>query len=264
MKKGISSNFLKIIAIIIMIIDHIASYFYYAFDTDVYYIFRTIGRMAMPIFAYLIVQGFFYTKNLKKYILRIFIFATITQICLFIVGFINYLYYPNYWSGVNNYLGILYSYFLSLILIVFIDKKIIIDKLNENQNLLIRISGIILILIIYLMWNIEYNTVIPFIIVVLYGIEKFFIKDNVLLLKQPKENRLGYKIIYVFLIFLCLYIATFLVGYSAGYKYAMISSVIFIALYNGEQGKKNKFLQYVFYAIFPLQHTLLYLLAMMV
>ena len=89
MKKGLSSNILKIVAIIIMVIDHIAAYMYRDFNQDVYYVLRSIGRIAMPIFAYLLVQGFFYTKNLKKYIFRVFILATITQICLFILGFVN-------------------------------------------------------------------------------------------------------------------------------------------------------------------------------
>ena len=114
MKKGLSSNILKIIAIVIMVLDHIAGYLYQEFNQDTYYMLRSIGRIAMPIFAYLIVQGFFYTKNLKKYIFRVFILATVTQIGLFILGFINHEYYPNYWTGVNNYLGVVYSYSLSL------------------------------------------------------------------------------------------------------------------------------------------------------
>ena len=77
MKKGLSSNILKIIAIVIMVIDHIAGYLYKDFNQDIYYVFRSIGRMAMPIFAYLIVQGFFYTKNLKKYIFKIFVLSTV-------------------------------------------------------------------------------------------------------------------------------------------------------------------------------------------
>ena len=99
----------------------------------------------MPLFVYLIVQGFLHTKNLKNYIFRIFILATVTQIALFILGYINQTYYFNYHIGVNNYLGVLYSYTLSLILLAIIDRNKIIDKLSENQNLLIRINIFVLI-----------------------------------------------------------------------------------------------------------------------
>ena len=260
MKKGLSSNILKIIAIVIMVIDHIAGYLYKDFNQDIYYVFRSIGRMAMPIFAYLIVQGFFYTKNLKKYIFRIFVLATVTQITLFILGFINHECYPNYWTGVNNYLGVVYSYFLSLILLAIMDRIVIINKLDEKQNLFVRINIFILILLAYLNLKIEFDMVVPFIILELYGIEKLFEKDNKLLLKQDYTK--GTRILYLFLILFALIISTFFIDYSSGCKYAMIASVIFIALYNGESGKKNQFKKYLFYLAFPLQHVILYILAM--
>lgn len=260
MKKGLSSNILKIIAIIIMVTDHIAGYLYQEFNPDTYYILRSIGRIAMPIFAYLIVQGFFYTKNLKKYIFRVFILATITQIGLFILGFINHEYYPNYRTGVNNYLGVVYSYFLSLVLLTVIDRKTIIKKLNEKQNLFVRINMFILILLAYLNLQIEFDMVVPFIILELYGIEKIFEKDNKLLLKQAENSKK--RILYIFLILICLTISTCFIGYSSGCKYAMIAAVIFIALYSGDSGKRNNFIKYAFYLVFPLQHIVLYLLAM--
>lgn len=260
MKKGLSSNIIKIIAIVIMIVDHIAGYMYQEFNQDTYYMLRSIGRIAMPIFAYLIVQGFFYTKNLKKYIFRIFVLATITQIGLFILGFINHKYYPNYWTGVNNYLDVVYSYVLSLILLAVIDRKMIVKNLNEQQNLFVRINMFVLILLAYLNFQIEFDMVVPFIILELYGIEKLFEKDNKLLLKQDYTK--GKRLLYLFLILISLTISTFFIGYSSGCKYAMIASVIFIALYNGESGKKNNFIKYLFYLVFPLQHIVLYLLAM--
>lgn len=88
-KIKINANILKIFAIIVMLIDHIGSYFVSKIAPNPYYMMRSIGRLAMPIFLYLIVQGFFYTKNLKKYIFRMFCLATITQVILLVLGIIN-------------------------------------------------------------------------------------------------------------------------------------------------------------------------------
>lgn len=215
----------------------------------------------MPIFAYLLVQGYFYTKDLKKYVFRIFILATITQICLLILGFINQKYYPTYWTGVNNYLGVLYSYALSLILLTIIDKKIIIKKLNEKQNLFIRINIFILIALAYLNFKIEFDMIVPFIIIELYGIEKLFTEEGTLI-KKYKDKNIAKKNTYILLILITIAISLLFITYSPGCIYATFGAIIFIILYNGERGKNNKFIQYIFYAIFPIQHIVLYLLAM--
>ena len=62
-KFGINSNMLKTIAVIAMVIDHIGFYFSPYLNHTLYIVCRIIGRIAMPIFTYLIVQGFFHTKN---------------------------------------------------------------------------------------------------------------------------------------------------------------------------------------------------------
>ena len=262
MKKGLSSNILKIIAIIIMILDHVASYFSKSFNQESYYILRNIGRIAMPIFVYILIQGYFYTKDRNKFIFRIFILATFTQIVLFILGYINFKYFSNYYSTINNYLGILYSYVLSLILIKLIDEKKVINKLSENKNLLLRINLIIIIIITYLNFKIEFDMQVPFLMIEIYLIEKLFMVEDKLLLKQ--EHNIKLKLVYLSLIVIALLISTKFVGYSAGAKEMVILSIIFIGLYNGNRGKKNKLIQTLFYLVFPLQHIILYMLAMMV
>ena len=39
-----------------------------------------VGRLAYPIFAFMIVEGYFHTKNLKKYVRRLAIFAILSEI----------------------------------------------------------------------------------------------------------------------------------------------------------------------------------------
>jgi len=114
--------------------------------------------------------------------------------------------------------------------------------------------------LIYLTIKIEFNMQIPIMIIGLYGVEKIFQKDNKLLLKN--ENTIIKRIIYVMMIAICFLISIAFLEVSPGNKFSILLSVLIIALYNGEHGRKDKRIQYLFYSIFPIQHIVLYLLAM--
>lgn len=72
---GLQSFQLKWIAIITMVIDHTGAVL---FPENM--IFRYIGRIAFPIFCFLLVEGFFHTRDIRKYMLRLGIFALISEI----------------------------------------------------------------------------------------------------------------------------------------------------------------------------------------
>ncbi len=67
----------KWIAIVAMLMDHVGSVFITA--SPDYFIFRGIGRLAFPIFVFFIAEGCFKTRNIKKFLLRLFIFALISE-----------------------------------------------------------------------------------------------------------------------------------------------------------------------------------------
>ena len=73
--SGMTTFLMKWIAVLTMITDHVGRMFF----PDVH-IFNIIGRIAFPLFACLLVEGFVHTGNLKKYMLRMFIFACISEI----------------------------------------------------------------------------------------------------------------------------------------------------------------------------------------
>ena len=67
---------LKIIAIVSMLIDHMAIV---SPDTFPFW-FRGIGRIAWPIFAFLLAEGFRHTKSPEKFLMRLLAFALISEI----------------------------------------------------------------------------------------------------------------------------------------------------------------------------------------
>ena len=70
---------LKWIAIITMTVDHVGAVFY-----PDYMVLRGIGRLAFPLFCYLLVLGMESTRNLRNYFIRLLLFALISQIPFFL------------------------------------------------------------------------------------------------------------------------------------------------------------------------------------
>ncbi len=95
-KFGLSGSTLKIIAMVTMLIDHIGASVLLRYILSmkgqfpsmedynrwvtVYQVMRSIGRVSFPIYCFLLVEGFQRTQNLKRYILRLGIFAVITEV----------------------------------------------------------------------------------------------------------------------------------------------------------------------------------------
>ena len=78
--KKLNSNYLKLIAIIAMTIDHIT---WLAFPgcQKIWYVMllHIIGRLTAPIMWFFIVEGYNHTHNLKKYLIRLFSFAIVSH-----------------------------------------------------------------------------------------------------------------------------------------------------------------------------------------
>jgi len=109
-KSGLTGNQLKIIAMITMTCDHVGMQLF----PHLLWL-RMIGRLAMPIYAYMIAEGCRYTRDRKKYLLRLFGLGALCQVVYFVA------------MG-SLYMCILITFSLSVLLISAA------DKVREGHN----------------------------------------------------------------------------------------------------------------------------------
>lgn len=129
--KILSSNQLKILACITMLIDHIGY-----FLLPQYSFLRLIGRLTFPIFAFLISEGAKYTKNKLKYLLNVGVLGIIWQAYLIIFRS-------------DYYFNVLITFSISIIIIYAMDyfKKCLFDK---NCKVIFKILTFLLFIFVAL------------------------------------------------------------------------------------------------------------------
>lgn len=238
-EEAMTSFALKIIALVSMFCDHFGDAFvgHYSF-------LNLIGRIAFPIFAFQISEGFIHTKNLKKYFLRLGIFALIAQIpfSLFIHKFLGGSYF-----SLNVFFTLLFGLFSIWIYDYLTNSVKKNEKWKDNtviKNTVIALSILIMLGIAYLAEVLDTD----------YGAWGVIVVFVFYLFKQDK--------LAMVISFITLCVIRYGTRLLAGFNMATLLlgiftalSIVFICLYNGKQGKKIKYLLYVFY---PVHLLLLY------
>lgn len=235
--KCLNSNVLKILAMVLMLIDHMWATIIPGNDWMHY-----VGRLAFPIFAFLIVEGFVNTSDLKKYLKRIFIFALIAEIPfnLMCSASIIFPFHQN----------VLFTLLLGLLCINEI------DKIKKNPKIKDISKGVFKILIFILI------SIIGF---VDYGITGILTILAFYIFRNFKLAWLGQLISLVLLYTVFIKGNSFIINIYEREYFLPIQSLGILALipiwmYNGKRGRKSKVLQYVFYAFYPVHMLCLYLI----
>lgn len=238
----LNNNVLKIIAAISMLLDHIGLILFPSIE-----IFRILGRIAFPIFAFTIAEGAKYTRNKVKYFSMIFGLGAICQI-------VNY-----FFNEDKFYMGILITFSLSILLIYLLQfNKHLIFNTNHNKVIKVLVPVITIpssiVLLYFLNKYVEFDygfwgCLVP-VFTSLVDLRKINVNDKIRLIDN------------FYIRFLLTFIGVLLVAiYWKGIQYYSLISMIFIFLYNEKRGKVN--LKYFFYLFYPLHLVLVYGISML-
>ncbi|HOO27649.1 MAG TPA: TraX family protein [Lachnospiraceae bacterium] len=223
---GLSGSTLKIIAMVSMLIDHIGAavlmpYMEYILDTadyetiqkltEIYEWMRRLGRFAFPIFCFLLVEGFFHTKNVWKYAGRLFLFALISEVP-FDLAFFNE---PFRFA----YQNVFFTLFFGLCTLIVL-------RAIENNERIKRYGRILLTF-----------AVIPAAMLITY-----FLKTD-----YDYKGILSIVILYLFCKTRIFQMVTGALSFS--WEFPAPLSFILLWFYNGKRGWKMKYIFYIFYPL---------------
>lgn len=263
MKKNrfeISHSTLKIIACVIMLLDHVGACVLARFILShqiysggqliplegdalmslfkVYQVFRYTGRIAFPIFCYGIVEGFLRTKNVKKYALRIFIFAIISEVP-FDLAFTGSTFYNGYQNvGFTLLIGLFVIWAISIIEEKFPELK------DENGWPVSRKNSAI-------------RVILSFAVLFAGAALAFFMHTD-----YKHYGVLTIAVIYVlrnnkvFAMLAATFILVYFTGGDSGMEITAMLATPLLLMYRGKMGKDMK---YFFYGFYPVHLFLIWL-----
>lgn len=241
---------LKIIAIITMFIDHLTAIFI-PINSWYYIVGRVIGRLAFPIFVFLIVEGFYHTRNIKKYLTRLGIFTLISELP-FDLAFYNS-YYHKLGANIKTDLPKMFT-----------DKEVfttVIKRFMEHQNVFFTLF--LGLAAIWLMNMVEKKYMQNMLYVNLLNAGITIAFSVVAALLRTDYSFIGVLLIVAFYLFrgnkLLLIISILLLSGNPIQAFAVLA-LIPIAFYNGNKGKSIKYFFYVFYPAHLLILFFIYLL----
>lgn len=232
---GLSSTVLRFMAMIFMLLDHMWATVVSGNNWMTY-----VGRMALPIFAFLMAEGYAHTSNVKNYKKRLLIFGLISEIPfnLMVSGSPFFIFHQN----------VMFTLLLGLYAIEATERM----KANHATGNLIKNVFILMgLAILATILFVDYN-IMGVAMVVLFH-----------LTRNAKLGKL-WQFLGMFFLNIVWHKGLYIPITIGSLQFEFISqgfamfALLFIWLYNGRKGCSNKVVQYFGYAFYPLHMILLY------
>lgn len=229
----LSSNAIKFIAAFCMLIDHMGLLLFPRIT-----LFRIIGRIAFPIFAFMIAEGCRYTRKKLKHFLTVAIFGILMQVGFFIFD-------P---TSAKEQINVFITFTFSIIMIYALE-VFYFYLFDKNARLVKKIlSGIMFIATVMAVYylslhiNFDYNfygAMLP-----VFASLLMFPKNCDIEWLKKLDNK------YIHILMLGIGVALMVFPSPLKYKRFALLSLIILLFYSGKKGKfKTKYFFYIFYPL---------------
>ena len=264
LKRGMDGFQIKVLALVLMLLDHI--HYFFGFTGKVPLLFSQLGRLAGPLFMFIVVEGFIHTSNRKNYFKRIYLLSVL-------MGAVNYgimcfgLVRGDGFFPMNNVFA---TFALVMVFLQGIDWIKSKDYLRGVTALALPV---VLNIVFYLLpptWM-SWFYVLEFIALPLPMFVEggvFFVITGVLLYLLRSNRKLQVGVFAAFTLLWPCIMGLIMRGSLSlpfmileNYEWMGAFAAIFMLAYNGKRGRNAKRLFYVFY---PTHVYLLYILSFMV
>lgn len=228
---------LKILAMVCMVCSHLSSTILWGMHW-----LDSIGRLAFPIFAFLLAEGFRHTKDVKKYLLRLFLFALVTEIPFNLMSEGSF-FYPFHQN-------VLFTFCIALLMMAWIEKS----KGTSRPRLILRV--VLSVIVGYLLGFITFVDYFGYGILMaltfyLFHEYKYGWAAELIIMVYVNWELIG-GLVFPVTIFGC--------EINIPQQGFAVLALILIWLYNGKQGSVGKKIQYACYAFYPVHMLVLWLL----
>ena len=145
--QWLDANQLKLIAIVAMTVDHIAWLLFPGYAAGaVPIVMHIIGRITCPVMCFFIAEGFHYTRDRKKYALRLFMLAVVSHFA-YMLASNSYAdwhsFIPFYYGDVLNQTSVVWSLLGGLLMLWLCE--------DEKRSMGVKVAGVLLICLITLL-----------------------------------------------------------------------------------------------------------------
>ncbi len=215
---------LKIFMAFLMVLDHIS----YFIPSDLSLIFHVITRVVGVFFAYMAVEGFFYTRNIKKYLIRLYVWSGIMFAGNTIL---NYLFSAQN-IVIHNNIFLTMAVGVSVLTIL---SKVKNKLLSYTLSLLLTLAGI--------MFSEGGMVIIPFMIISYYTRNKLSLRNIAYVIFSVILFAMSYTT------YETLSMTIEMLAYNSDFLFVFV--IPFLNMYNGKRGPNTSFNKYFFYVFYP-------------
>lgn len=266
-KSGLTSYHIKWIALVFMTVDHLGAY---GFEIPIfaahYNILRILGRIAAPLFLFMIAESARHTRSKPRFIIRLYFAGVFTGLFVTATNFFFCDTIGTFSSG-----NMFFTFFYTVLYIYLIEQIIASIKSKDKKHLITFVLSIFASCIPHFLWHFFYWFDLSQL-----QLKQVFLLQDLIDSFVPSPLSVEYSLVFILLgimlyfvntkkrqclVFVCFCVICYVGGIAQRFipwsfneffgssQFWMVLALPFMILYNGKRGKEHKQFFYIYYPV---------------